>query len=166
MEKLKQLLLSLVMSVGVLVLFFAFTSSAKADSLVVTGFAWHAAAHDRGAQDSNYNEVNPGLGYEHVINDDVTIALGYYQNSYYRHSNYLLYQWQPLHYDTSKYGNWKLGLSMGQVTGYTTRTINPVILPTLTYQYERVGFNIGFLPVPPINQRGIAAIQFKLSFGK
>lgn len=166
METVKQVLLSLVMSVVALVLFFTFTSSAQADSLVATGFAWHAAAHNRGKDDANYNEVNPGLGYEHVINDDVTIALGYYQNSYYRHSNYLLYQWQPLHYKTSKLGAWKLGLSMGQVTGYTTRTFNPVVLPTLTYQYERVGFNIGFLPVPPINQNSVAAIQFKFSFGK
>ena len=148
------------------VFFVAIVSSlsAKADSLVVTGFAWHASNHNKGPKDSNYNEVNPGLGYEYDIDSDTVIAVGYYKNSIYKHSDYLLLGYQPLHYYTDNYGNIKFGLSAGVVSGYHASGVDPLVVPVLTYMYGDFGFNLAILPVPPISQRGIAAIQFKWRF--
>jgi hypothetical protein len=148
---------------GAFALVIVSASSAKADSLVVTGFAWHAAAHNRGEKNANYNEVNPGLGYEYDVDADHGVAVGFYQNSFYKHSNYLLWSWQPAHLDTA-YGDWKAGFYTGAVTGYHEGEANFVVLPTVSYTYKGVGFNLAILPVPPISQKGIAALQFKWGF--
>ena len=156
----------LVASLAIFALLFAVVSSSVwADSLVFTGLAWHAAAHNRGAENRNYNEVNPGLGYEYTIDDTNVIAFGYYENSFYRHSNYLMLGFQPYYLQTD-YGVIKLGVYTGQVTGYTTRTFNIVSLPMASYEYKQFGVNLAFLPAPPINKCGVIAIQFKWRFDK
>lgn len=134
-------------------------SQAHADSLVITTSSWHAGAHQRGKDNSTYNETNWGIGYEHVITDDTAIIFGEYKNSYFRHSNYAGYLYQPYHV-----GYCKGGFALGAITGYTVGQITPMLIPMISCETHDYGVNIGIMPIPPLETHAVIALQFKIKF--
>lgn len=86
-----------------------------------------------------YEEINPGLGYEHQIyrhnptGGSVRLTTGFYRNSYGKLSLYIgsAYRW---HY---------LSIQGGLVTGYPQYPVVPVITPTISLPItERVNLEL------------------------
>jgi hypothetical protein len=132
-----------------------------ADALVATAASWHATNH--GAGNSGYNEINPGLGYEHTLNDTHTLALGFYNNSYNRNTDYLLDIWQPLQGDPG-IGKFKFGLAIGVVSGYEGDSFIPIAVPMLSYENRYWGLNLVTLafPTPVLVDKSVFALQLKI----
>ncbi len=133
---------------------------ASADALVTTAASWHATNH---GGSTGYNEVNPGLGYEHQLNDQHTLALGFYNNSYDRNTDYLLDLWQPLQSATD-FGTFKFGLAFGLASGYEGDSFVPVAVPMLSYENSVWGLNLVTVtfPTPVLVERSVFALQLKL----
>ena len=88
----------------------------------------------------NYNEQNVGFGAEYHHDQTWRGGLGFYENSYYRRTYYAMVQWLPL-----KSGNWHFGVTGSMVTGYLEDPVF-VPIPTITYENEKAGFNLGVTP--------------------
>lgn len=114
---------------------------------VATITSWH---FDR---DKKYNENNFGLGIEQRLNQDWSISAGYFRNSFDRHTNYALASYTPL-----QYGDWRLGVVMGGVTGYEDG-VSPWLTGVATRDYGRIGINLVF------SVAGIA-LQVKYRFSR
>lgn len=136
--------------------------NADADSIVVTAASWHATNH--GGGDTLFNEVNPGLGYEHPLNETNTLALGFYHNSYKRNTDYILDIWQPLQWAPNN-GKLKFGLAAGLVSGYEGDSFSPIAVPMLSYEHNSWGINLVTLtfPTPKLVERSVFALQFKIN---
>jgi hypothetical protein len=137
--------------------------NASADSIVVTVASWHASNH--GGGDTLFNEVNPGLGYEHPLNETNTLALGFYNNSYNRNTDYILDIWQPLQWAPSNNGKFKFGLAAGLVSGYEGDSFSFIAVPMLSYEYKNWGMNLVTLIIPTseLAERSVFALQFKVN---
>lgn len=138
----------------------ALPSQAWADAIAISGASWHATSH---GGDTAFNEVNPGLGYEHVLNENHTLALGFYLNSSNRETDYLLDLWQPLQW-TPDFGKLKFGLAMGLASGYDGNFFMPVALPMLSYENRVWGLNLIALtfPTKPLVDKSVFAAQLKI----
>ena len=125
-----------------LILLALLTLPARAeDYLAVT----LGSKHTRG----DYNEVNPGLGLERHLNDRWALVAGYYYNSNRRDSFYA-----GAIYTRWRFGEVKVGTSLGIVTGYG-RPI-PMLAPIVMWR------NLNFLIVPPVQDKaGVVALQVK-----
>lgn len=132
-----------------------------ADAIVLSGASWHASNH--GAGNTLFNEANLGLGYEHHLNENHTLALGFYDNSYNRNTDYLLDLWQPLQW-TPDIGKIKFGLAMGVVSGYVSDFFMPIAVPMLSYENRIWGVNLVTLtfPTQPLVERSMFAVQLKV----
>lgn len=86
-------------------------------------------------------ENNWGLGVEHHLSADWSLAAGGYRNSYGERSYYLGGGWFPLHY-----GYFHFGVHAGAVTGYEKTPASPFLMPSMSIQGKRVGLNIGVVP--------------------
>jgi hypothetical protein len=137
---------------------------AYADSIVVSVRSWHASDHGAGETKTNHNEENPGIGYEHILNKNNTLAFGYFVNSFDRHANYLVDYWQPLQWETRVVGRIKFGCIAGISSGYRN-SIVPVVVPMLTYENRFFGFNFVTLafPIPKFFKRSVFAVQVKIN---
>lgn len=89
----------------------------------------------------DYNEFNPGLGYEHPIDENWSISAGVFYNSHAKTSVYLAGFRQLLGIN-----NFRLGISGGLFTGYSYASIVPSLMPTLMYEKERWGLNFFYAP--------------------
>lgn len=136
------------------------SNSAQADAIVATIASWHATNH---GGNSGYNEVNPGLGYEHPLNERHTFSLGFYDNSYDRNTDYILDLWQPLQ-GRSDFGTFKFGLAFGIATGYENDSFSPVAVPMLSYENSTWGLNLITVtfPTPVLLKRSVFALQLKI----
>lgn len=112
--------------------------------LVVTTNSYHFE------RDVPYNEKNWGLGWEWSRTDHVRYGVGFYQNSFYKATEYVYVAYTP----------WKpFGLSvgpiMGLVTGYEKNDDQPSLLEglMLVKEWNNVGINVLANP---------AAIAFQL----
>jgi hypothetical protein len=95
--------------------------------------------------DDEFNERNYGLGlsYDH---GEFTYAAGFYDNSYNVRSHYLSAGHE---YAISKH--WRASLSAFAVTGYqdhveAAQRVSVVLLPELSWKYDRVQIMLGHLP--------------------
>ncbi|HEU0187508.1 MAG TPA: hypothetical protein VFR06_06410 [Gallionellaceae bacterium] len=133
---------------------------AQADAIVATVASWHATNH---GGSTGYNEANSGLGYEHPLNESHTLALGFYDNSYGRNTDYLLDLWQPLQGRTD-FGTFKFGLAIGIASGYEDDSFTPVAVPMLTYENSTWGLNLVTVtfPTPVLVERSVFALQLKI----
>lgn len=104
---------------GFLILFNVLASHAET-YLQVNG----VSAHDR----SGYNSFNYGAGVEHSLDQNWSIASGWYRNSEYRGSAYTYGR-----YSFYKQHHWNLGLSIGAVTGYQRAQVVPMAFPEVCY---------------------------------
>ena len=129
------------MNYGLLLLALT-TTPALADSIVFT----LGSKHTRG----NYEETNPGIGYEKQISERWTLSGGYYRNSN-RHDS--LYAGAI--YTRWKLGEVRLGTSLGIVTGYGKPL--PMLAPVVMWR------NLNFVVIPPIGgSTGVVALQVKM----
>lgn len=91
-------------------------------------------------RDKGYNERNLGVGLEYRLSDEWAIAGGFYRNSFYRHSNYVMGAYTPF-----EMGGWRAGGLFGIVTGYDSGP-TPVALGLVTKGWGRFGINIVAVP--------------------
>ena len=121
---------------------------------------FYSAHFDR---DKGLRNANPGLGFEYPLNGNWSATAGRFINSDNRHSSYLGAYYQPWHL-----GRWKFGGVVGVFNGYPKAFDGgwfPAVLPVATWEGERIGANIAF--VPPLENRlyGALSVQFKFRFG-
>lgn len=120
-----------------------------------TGFY---TAHFDGDKDLNNN--NKGLALEYRFSGTLAATGGRFYNSDRAWSNYAGVIWQPY-----AVGPVRVGLALAAFDGYPkTRDGGwfPGVIPTLTYEYQRVGVNVGI--IPNYKDRLYAGISFQLKF--
>jgi hypothetical protein len=91
-------------------------------------------------RDKDYNERNLGLGYERH-SGQWSFLTGYYRNSYYKDTVYLMAGYQPFYL---QFGNWRGGIVGGLVTGYDSPFLAGGVV---SYNGRRYGLNIILAPV-------------------
>ena len=120
-----------------------------------TGFY---TAHFDGDKDLNDN--NKGLALEYRFSGTLAATAGRFHNSDYAWSNYAGVIWQPV-----AVGPLRVGLALAAFDGYPkTRDGGwfPGVIPTLTYEYKRVGLNVGI--IPNYKDRLYGGVSFQLKF--
>lgn len=136
-------------------LFTKIDASPKSELWVDTGFY---TAHFDGDKDLNGN--NKGLAFEYRFLGTMSATAGRFYNSDRAWSNYAGVIWQPY-----AIGPVRLGLAVAAFDGYPkTRDGGwfPGAIPTLTYEYKRVGVNVGI--IPNYKDRLYGGISFQLKF--
>ena len=121
-----------------------------------SGFAtWHFN------QNKNLNGGNRGLGFEYRLADGVALAAGRFVNSDRAYSNYAGVIWQPW-----SIGPVRVGAAIAGFNGYPKMRDGgwfPAAIPTLTYEYKRVGLNVGVIPSYKDRLYGGMSVQLKLN---
>lgn len=135
-----------------------FCVSANADEwksyLVINAFSYHF--NREAAKELNFNEINPGIGFEFNKND-YGLAIGSYYNSNYRNSNYILGQYIPLNIS-----NVSIGVIAGGITGYSRADIKPSTGLLIVINSKTVSSNIIIIPdIPTFDVYGFIGFQIK-----
>ncbi|MFL6710091.1 MAG: hypothetical protein ACJ8HI_17965 [Massilia sp.] len=119
-----------------------------------TGFATRHFSHSR-----TLNGANRGLGIEYGLREDLAFTGGRFYNSSRNWSNYAGVLWQPL-----SYGRWRLGAVAVAMHGYPRMRHGgwfPAVIPAASYEFERVGLNIGIVPSYRDRLHGGISLQLK-----
>ena len=119
-----------------------------------TGFA---TAHFD--SDKNLNGANKGLAAEYRFSGTMAATVGRFYNSDREWSNYAGLIWQPY-----ALGPVRLGAAFAAFDGYPHMRNGgwfPAVIPTLTYDYKRVGVNIGIIPSYKDRLYGGVSVQLK-----
>jgi len=130
----------------------------KSEFWLDTGFA---TAHfdsktDRG---QDLNGANKGLGAEYRFSGTMAATVGRFYNSDRAWSNYAGVIWQPY-----AIGPVRAGLALAAVDGYPNMRHGgwfPAAIPTLTYEYQRLGVNVGIIPSYKDRLYGGVSVQLK-----
>ena len=130
-----------ILFVALSVLFFNFASAET--YLQING----ASLHDK----PGYNQFNYGGGIEQTINNDWSVAGGWYRNSEYRGSAYAYGR-----YSFYRNGDWNLGIGIGVVTGYKRMSVMPMAFPEVCYSYLCALF------LPQVEPSGASVVGFHL----
>lgn len=114
-------------------LLLLFSISAKADYINIGGVSYHHKP------DKVYNQTNYGAGYEREINSNVNVMAGWYRNSLYKDSYYVLTRYTPS--EDNFFGGDVLGgkvnYMIGGISGYRKNVV-PVVLPSVCWEYACV----------------------------
>jgi hypothetical protein len=120
-----------------------------------SGFAtWHFN------QDRNLNGGNRGLGLEYRFSGSAALAAGRFLNSDRAWSNYAGVIWQPF-----AIGPVRVGAAIAGFNGYPKMRDGgwfPAAIPTLTWEYKRVGVNVGIIPSYKDRLYGGVSVQLKV----
>lgn len=125
--------------------------------LVISTASWHPdRAYER---DRNLNSVNPGLGIERAISENLRLAGGAYVNSYRRTSVYAAAAWLPLRVLGAR-----SGITGGAVSGYPYYEggVGPFAAALVAFEGARVGANLVLLPRVGDKSHGAVALQLKV----
>lgn len=136
-------------------LFTRIDAAPRSEFWLDTGFA---TAHFD--SDKNLNGANKGLGAEYRFSGTMAATAGRFYNSDRAWSNYAGVIWQPY-----AVGPVRVGLAVAAFDGYPNMRRGgwfPAAIPTLTYEYQRVGVNIGIIPT--YKDRLYGGISFQLKF--
>jgi len=117
-------------------------------------YTWHFQ------RDKNLNGANGGLGAEWRFNTVASVTAGRFYNSDRAYSNYLGAYYQPW-----KIGPVRIGAVIGAFDGYPKMRNGgwfPAAIPTLSYEYERVGVNVAIIPTYKDRLYGGISVQLKL----
>lgn len=120
-----------------------------------SGFATYHFDRDR-----NLNGGNRGLGVEYRFSGTMAAAAGRFVNSDRLYSNYAGVIWQPY-----ALGPVRLGAALAVFDGYPKmrdRGWFPAVVPTFTYEYGRVGVNVGVIPTYKDRLYGGISVQLKV----
>lgn len=129
-----------------------------------------------------YNEFNPGLGYEGSY-DNWRVLGGVYYNSFKRWTTYLVGGYLPINLQVTENSKVGVGFLLGLATGYQKEVkfrensgidyirqnlgIIPIGGIMLTWEQAQSGFGIDILIIPSIkkyNISGVAGFQIKYAF--
>jgi hypothetical protein len=120
-----------------------------------SGFAtWH---FNRGR---DLNGANWGLGAEYRFSGSMAAVAGRFYNSDRAYSNYAGVIWQPY-----AFGPVRLGAAIAAFNGYPHMRDGgwfPALVPTLTWEYSRVGVNVGIIPTYKDRLYGGISVQLKV----
>lgn len=135
---------------------FITTDAAPSGALWIdSGFAtWHFN------QNRNLNGGNRGLGLEYRFSSTMAAAAGRFVNSDRAYSDYAGVIWQPW-----AIGPVRIGAAIAAFNGYPKMRDGgwfPAAIPTLTYEYRRVGVNVGIIPSYKDRLYGGISVQLKL----
>ena len=111
-------------------------------------------------RDKGLNDSNPGLGAEWRFSTVASATVGRFYNSDRAYSNYAGVYYQPW-----KIGPVRIGAVVGGFSGYPKMRDGgwfPAAIPTLSYEYERVGVNVAIVPSYKDRLYGALSIQLKL----
>ncbi|MYM67359.1 hypothetical protein GTP45_11000 [Pseudoduganella sp. FT55W] len=111
-------------------------------------------------RDKDLNGANGGLGAEWRFSTVASATVGRFYNSDRAYSNYVGVYYQPW-----KIGPVRVGAVVGAFDGYPKMRNGgwfPAAIPTLSYEYERVGVNIGIIPSYKDRLYGGISVQLKL----
>ncbi|MGK5032576.1 hypothetical protein [Janthinobacterium sp. MDT1-19] len=111
-------------------------------------------------RDKNLNDSNPGLGAEYRFSTVASVTAGRFYNSDRAYSNYLGVYYQPI-----KVGPLRIGAVVGGFSGYPKMRDGgwfPALVPTISYEYQRVGVNIAIVPSYKDRLYGALSVQLKL----
>jgi len=136
-------------------LFTKIDPAPKSEFWLDTGFA---TAHFD--SDKDLNGANKGLGAEYRWSGTMSATVGRFYNSDRQWSNYAGVIWQPY-----AVGPVRVGLAVAAFDGYPNMRDGgwfPAAIPTLTYEYKRVGLNVGIIPT--YKDRLYGGISFQLKF--
>jgi hypothetical protein len=106
------------------------------------------------------NGVNHGLGAEYKFSSTMSAAAGRFYNSDRAWSSYAGVIWQPY-----AIGPVRIGTAIAAFNGYPHMRDGgwfPAVVPTLTWEYRRVGLNIGIVPSYKDRLYGGISVQLKL----
>ena len=136
-------------------LFTRIDNARTSEFWIDSGFAtWHFN------QNKNLNGGNRGLGFEYRFSGAMALAGGRFVNSDRAYSNYAGVIWQPW-----AIGPVRLGAAIAGFNGYPKMRDGgwfPAAIPTLTYEYQRVGVNVGVIPSYKDRLYGGISVQLKL----
>ncbi|SFV12986.1 hypothetical protein [Pseudoduganella namucuonensis] len=111
-------------------------------------------------RDRDLNDSNPGLGGEYRFSTVASVTAGRFYNSDREYSNYAGVYYQPF-----AVGPVRLGAVLGAFDGYP-RARNggwfPAVIPTMSFEYKRVGANIAIIPGYKDRLYGAVSVQLKL----
>lgn len=136
-------------------LFTKIDAAPKSEFWLDTGFA---TAHFD--SDKDLNGANKGLGAEYRFSGTMAATAGRFYNSDRQWSNYAGLIWQPY-----ALGPVRLGLAVAAFDGYPHMREGgwfPAAIPTLTWEYQRVGLNVGIIPT--YKDRLYGGVSFQLKF--
>lgn len=111
-------------------------------------------------RDKGLNDSNPGLGAEWRFSTVASATVGRFYNSDRAYSNYAGVYYQPW-----KIGPVRIGAVVGGFSGYPKMRDGgwfPAVIPTLSYEYERVGVNVAIVPSYKDRLYGALSIQLKI----
>ena len=126
----------------------------KSEFWLDTGFA---TAHFD--SDKDLNGANKGLAAEYRFSGTMAATAGRFHNSDRQWSNYAGVIWQPY-----AVGQVRVGLALAAFDGYPHMRGGgwfPAAIPTLTYEYQRVGVNVGIIPTYRDRLYGGVSVQLK-----
>jgi hypothetical protein len=136
-------------------LFTKIAADPKSELWIDSGFATYHFDHDK-----NLNGGNRGLGVEYRFSGTMAAAAGRFVNSDRYYSNYAGVVWQPY-----ALGSVRLGAAIAAFDGYPKmrdRGWFPAVIPTFTYEYQRVGVNVGVIPTYKDRLYGGISVQLKV----
>jgi hypothetical protein len=136
-------------------LFTKIAADPKSELWIDSGFATYHFDRDK-----NLNGGNRGLGVEYRFSGTMAAAAGRFVNSDRYYSNYAGVVWQPY-----ALGPVRLGAAIAAFDGYPKmrdRGWFPAVIPTFTYEYERVGLNVGVIPTYKDRLYGGISVQLKV----
>ena len=136
-------------------LFTKIDTAPRSEFWLDTGFA---TAHFD--SDKDLNGANKGLGAEYRFNGATAATVGRFYNSDRQWANYAGVIWQPY-----ALGAVRVVLAIAAFDGYPNMRdggLFPAAIPTLTYEYKRVGVNVGIIPSYKDRLYGGISLQLKL----
>lgn len=136
-------------------MFTAVDTAPRREVWIDSGFVTYHFNRDKGL-----NGANSGLGMEYRLRGDLAATAGRFYNSDREYSNYLGAIWQPV-----AIGPVRLGAVIGAFNGYPHMRSGgwfPALIPAATFEYERVGVNVGFVPSYKDRLYGGISVQLKL----
>ena len=110
------------------------------------------------ARENDLTAINPGLGVEYSLRDDLRLVGGGYRNSYRRASLYAGAAWQPVEILGAR-----VGVLGGLVNGYPIHEgrVGPFAGLVASAEIDRAGFNVIFMPKVRDKAHGAIALQLK-----
>jgi hypothetical protein len=111
-------------------------------------------------RDKGLNDSNPGIGGEYRFSTVASATVGRFYNSDRAYSSYAGVYYQPF-----AIGPVRIGAVVGGFNGYPKMRNGgwfPAAIPTLSYEYQRVGLNLAI--VPTYKDRLYGALAFQLKF--
>ncbi|WP_239700604.1 hypothetical protein [Massilia sp. 9096] len=133
----------------------------KIDAVQASGFWLDSGfATEHFNRRRNLNGGNRGVAFEYRVSTTAALSAGGFVNSDRAWSDYAGVIWQPY-----AFGPIRLGAALAAFNGYPRMRGGgwfPAAIPTATYEYQRVGVNVGIVPSYKGRLYGGISVQLKV----